>query len=257
MQVGNADDRREARGEEYWDESASAAFLDLGPIYTPEREQIARAFLDLIPAEPDEAFVVVDIGTGQGWLSEAIVRAFPAARVIALDGSPAMLDAAGRLLAPFAGRVETRPFRLEDPTWPDALPGGVRCFVSCLVLHHLDDPQKRALFARLHERLEPSGALLIADVIAPTSARGARHAARAWDAVVRRQSLARAGNLAPHRKFVEEGWNLYEHPDPIDKPSSLPDQLRWLAEVGFAGIDVCWMQAGHALFGGYKPARTS
>lgn len=254
--MGDAQDRREAPAEEYWGESASAAFLDYGAIYTPERERIARAFLDLIPAERDEAFVAVDIGTGQGWLSAAILRAFPAARAIALDGSPAMLDAARRLLAPFAGRVELHPFRLEDPAWPDALPGGIRCFVSCLVLHHLDGPQKRALYTRLHERLEPGGALLIADVIAPASAHGVRHAARAWDAAVERQSLAIAGDLGAYRKFVEEGWNLYRHPDPIDKPSPLPDQLRWLDEAGFAGVDVFWMQAGHALFGGYKPART-
>ena len=41
--------------------------------------------------------------------------------------------------------------------------------------------------------------------------------------------------------------------DPIDKPSTLLEQLRWLEAAGFAAVDVFWMEAGHAIFGGVKP----
>ena len=36
------------------------------------------------------------------------------------------------------------------------------------------------------------------------------------------------------------------------KPSPLYAQLKWLEQAGFEGIDVFWMQAGHAVFGGWK-----
>ena len=52
--------------------------------------------------------------------------------------------------------------------------------------------------------------------------------------------------------MVRERWNIYYHPDPVDKPSTLPEQLRWMEEAGFEGVDVFWARAGHALLGGYR-----
>jgi tRNA (cmo5U34)-methyltransferase len=39
----------------------------------------------------------------------------------------------------------------------------------------------------------------------------------------------------------------------MDKPSTLPEQLRCMEEAGFEGVDVFWAPAGHALVGGYGP----
>jgi hypothetical protein len=39
----------------------------------------------------------------------------------------------------------------------------------------------------------------------------------------------------------------------MDKPSTLPEQLRWMEEAGFEEVDVFWARAGHALLGGYRP----
>lgn len=252
-QGAGTDPSAASQGEAVWQEENSAEFIDHGRVLTPGREEIGRTLLDLVPAAPDEAFVAVEIGSGQGWLSESVLHRFPHARVIALDGSETMRREARQLLAPFGDRVELRPFRLEDPNWPGRLGVEVRCFLSSLVVHHLDGAGKRTLFGRLHDRLEPGGALLLADIVAPTSERAQRHMARAWEDEVRRQSLAFDGDLRAYNFFVESGWNIFEHPDPIDQPSPLPDQLGWLAEAGFVGVDVFWARAGHAVYGGYKP----
>jgi tRNA (cmo5U34)-methyltransferase len=128
----------------------------------------------------------VDAGCGQGWLAEEVLREFPGARVLALDGSAAMLRAAGEQLAPYGARAELRSFRLEDPAWISGIEGPVRCFLSSLVIHHLDSTGKRELFSRLCEKLEAGGALLYADVVEARSEAGRRHMARAWDEEVRR-----------------------------------------------------------------------
>ena len=235
-----------------WQESDSELFLSYGRVFTPARDAIAQVLLDLLPARQDEPFVFVDIGAGQGWLSEAVLQRFPMARAIVLDGSPTMLERAGALLAPFAGRVELRQFRLEEGAWRGALGNDVRCFLSSLAIHHLDGPQKRALFADLFRHLAPGGALLIADVIAPASELERQHIARAWDAAVRRQALELTGDLRAYEVFVADRWNIYDHPDPVDKPSTIFEQLHWLEEAGFTGVSVFWAQAGHAVFGGYK-----
>ena len=55
--------------------------------------------------------------------------------------------------------------------------------------------------------------------------------------------------------FHAAQWNYYRHPDPVDQPSRLADQLAWLSEAGFALVDCFWLRAGHAIYGGYR--RTS
>jgi tRNA (cmo5U34)-methyltransferase len=124
--------------------------------------------------------------------------------------------------------------------------------VSSLTIHHLDGAEKQQLFQDMARLLEPGGVLLIADVIAPASRAGAELAAKAWDAAVRRRALEIDGNLDALAYFEREQWNMYRYPDvdDIDKPSRLLDQLKWLEQAGFTDVDVFWMQAGHALFGG-------
>ena len=70
-----------------WDEEESEAFGEFGEAMVPGREEIEQTFLKLLPAERDESFWGVEIGTGTGWLSAAVLREFPRARMIGLDGS--------------------------------------------------------------------------------------------------------------------------------------------------------------------------
>lgn len=235
-----------------WSEADSRHFIERGQIHIPARDEIGETILELIPAEREEPFLAVELGVGAGWLCEAILRRFPAARVIGLDGSPAMLRETAQRLAPFAGRFELRQFRLEDEEWRAALGADVRCFVSSLVIHHLDGEGKRALYRELYAHLENGGAALIADLMAPRGERERRFMARGWDAEVRRQSLAFTGSLDAYEEFARDDSNWYEYPDPMDMPSTVPEHLAWLADAGFVETDVFWARAGHAVYGGYK-----
>ena len=238
-----------------WGEDESRIFVEFGRAMVPGREEIEQTFLNLIPAEADEPFLAVEIGTGAGWLSAAVLREFPKAQILGLDGSPEMLQRAGELLGRYGNRAELRRFRLEEPSWTDGLPQGeVRVFISSLVLHHLDSNGKRDLFVRLFDRLESGGALLFADVMEPRTERARRHFAAAWEEEIRRRSVEIHGDERAYEFFVRERWNIFEYPDPADKPSTLPEQLRWIEEAGFEGVDVFWARAGHALLGGYRPA---
>lgn len=240
-----------------WKEEDSRFFLEVGRVVTPGREEIERAIVALLPAESEEAFFAVELGCGAGWLSDAVLRAFSRARVLALDPSAEMRRAARDALAPHGERAAVRSFRLEDDAWLRGLEVGPapRCVYSCLVVHHADGPGKRALYARLHDVLEPGGALLIADVVEPASDRERRYQAERWDAAVRRRAQELTGSLRHWEFFDREHWNLWRYPDPdIDKPSTVAEHLAWLAEAGFVGVGVFWAEAGHAVYGGYRRA---
>ena len=235
-----------------WQESDSSTFLEFGRIVTPNRDEIEAAILQLIPAQRDERFCCVDIATGEGWLSRKILERFPAAHVIALDGSAEMLARARETLAPFGKRAEVRAFRLESDAWIGQLPGAVRCFLSSIALHHLDVTARWTLFRNLYRRMEPGGGMIVADIIAPASDAERTYAAEFWDAEVKRQSLEHTGSLLSFDRFDGDQWNWYRYPDAMDRPSRLLDQLKWMEEVGFVGVSTFWLRAGHAVFGGFK-----
>src|SRR5699024_2353514 len=114
------------------------------------------------------------------------------ARILGVDASPEMLTAAARTLDP--DRTELRRGRLEDPLPP----GPFDLVMSTLAIHHLDGPGKADLFARIAEVLPAGGRFVLADLIVPTDP---AEAVTPIDGVE-------------------------------DTPSTLDEQLDWLAEAG-------------------------
>jgi tRNA (cmo5U34)-methyltransferase len=235
-----------------WSEADSRHFIEVGRIHIPSRSEIQQTILDLLPVEAAEPFLFVELGVGSGWLSEAILQRYPGARMLGLDASPTMLQETGARLQPFSGRFQLRRFRLQDPSWLTDIGNNVRCFVSSLVIHHLDAAGKQTLYRDLYQHLEAPGGVLIADLVAPRSEWEHRAMAEWWDAEVKRQSLAFTGSLDVYQQFLADHSNWFRYPDPVDMPSSVPEHLAWLTQAGFLGADVFWARAGHALYGAYK-----
>ena len=237
-----------------WTETDSRDFLDLAETAVPAREEQTEALLALIPAERNETFALVDICAGEGLLCERVLETYPNSRVLALDGSELMRARAQARLAPFAARAEVRAFELDGDDWTEQLPSPLRCAISSLALHHLEAHRKRHLFRRLADRLEPGGALLIADIIAAPTDFARRSFAGQWTRLAKAQSLAAIDSLDPYERAVADGW----HPtwdteaEAGEMPYRVFDQLKWLEEAGFSAVDCFWMRAGHAIYGGYK-----
>jgi tRNA (cmo5U34)-methyltransferase len=235
-----------------WNEEASRTFIDYGRYFVPEREHQIETICALIPPN-DQPFQIIELCCGEGLLASALLADFPTCTVYGFDGSSEMLKQAQHQLARFGARFQTRLFDLaatdwRKPAWP------VRAVVSSLAIHHLDEPQKQTLFRDVYQMLTPDGVFVIADVIQPAHPRGAAVAATAWDRAVQQRALALDGNEDALAIFEQEKWNMYRYFDPedIDKPSRLLDQLKWLEQAGFGDVDIYWMLAGHAIFGGRK-----
>ena len=244
---------QERRQDRTWSEDDSRLFIDEGRYFVPERElQIATICAAIPPA--DGPVDMVELCSGEGLLTRALLERFPRATVHAYDLSPTMLASTREKAGEHAARLRTHEFRLEAADWrrPDFRPHAV---VSSLAVHHLDGPQKQALFRDLHAMIAPGGVFVLADLMAPARAAGVAIAARMWDEGVKERAMTLDGNLAAFDRFREEDWNFYAQvpPDPNDKPSSLLDQLRWLGEAGFERADVHWMKAGHAIMSALRP----
>ncbi len=98
------------------------------------------------------------------------------------------------------------------------------------------------------------GVLIMADLVEPQRPEVRELFATSWDNVVKAQSIEKTGSMQLYEKYRKAQWNYFRYPDPVDQPSGLFEQLRWLEEAGFPVVDCFWMQAGHAIYGGYKSA---
>lgn len=240
-----------------WSERDSAVFIDLGRYAVPGREDQFRTICSLIPPRATP-WLALDLCCGEGLLCEELLKCHTAASVVGMDASPTMLARAAARLAAYGERFRVRQFDLAAHDWRDP-ETRAHAIVSSLAIHHLSDDGKRQLYRDLFAMLNPGGVLIIADLVQPADARAVALAADEWDQAVRERALMLDGNLAGFEAFEREQWNMYRYPDtdpiPYDTPSRLYDQLRWLEEAGFAGVDVYWMRAGHAIFGGVRPER--
>ena len=156
------------------------------PGYGRLQEETVAATVDLSPG------TILELGVGTGVTSARLLAAHPGARLVGLDASAPMLEAA-RVALP-AQRVELVLGRLED-----SLPAGpFDLVVSALAVHHLDAAGKRDLFRRIAGRLAPGGRFVLADVVVPR-------------------------DPADARVEIEAGY---------DVPSRVDDQLGWLRDAG-------------------------
>jgi tRNA (cmo5U34)-methyltransferase len=234
-----------------WSETESTTYRDLSAYAVPERERQLAILTTLVCAARAEGDVL-DLCCGEGLLSEALLRALPEVGVHAYDGSDSML-AATRERAGATERLVTRRIDLAATDWRRFEPP-LRAVVSSLAIHHLDGASKRTLFADLHAALAQGGVFALADVILPATAVGHAIAAELWDEEVRRRSLELDGTLEGLELFRRADWNHFRHaePNPIDKPSTLVEQLDWLRSAGFAEVDAHWMTAGQVIVSGWR-----
>ncbi|MEK6478456.1 methyltransferase domain-containing protein [Catalinimonas sp. 4WD22] len=236
-----------------WSEQDSQKFINYGDFFVPYRQQQADIICQLLQAVP-ALHQVVDLCCGAGFLCKNVLEKFPEVKAQGYDLSDEMLGEAEENLQAFAQRFTTHQFNLADTSWRKKLPS-VDAFVSSLAIHHLNAQQKQQLFQDLYRKLNQRGALLIADIIQPTSQIGYEIAASLWEQWVK-STTEEARNKKAYHEFIDEKWNYFAHPeaDTIDQPSTIFDQLKWLEKAGFKNVDVFWMMAGHAIFGGWKSA---
>jgi trans-aconitate 2-methyltransferase len=110
------------------------------------------AVLERLPLDGTER--VLDAGCGSGRVTELLAERLPRGRVVALDGSAAMIEAARARLARFGDRIEYVVADLGAP-----LPiGPVDAVLSTATFHWV--PDHDALFRNLATALRPGGPLV-------------------------------------------------------------------------------------------------
>jgi ubiquinone/menaquinone biosynthesis C-methylase UbiE len=233
-----------------WSEADSHLYQGLASIAVPRRAEQMAAILTLLPFGPEDTAKVVELCCGEGRLTASVLHCFPAVQALALDGSAEMRARAEERLAEFGQRARVGALDLAATDWWLEM-DAADAVISSLAIHHLSGEQKRRLFEAVARRLSARGALLIADLVEPQRPEAGELFGSTWDAAAEANATALR---APHtyQQFVATQWNYFRFPDPVDTPSSLFDQLCWMRDAGLGSVDCYWLDAGHAIYGGYR-----
>lgn len=183
-------------------------------VSTPQQEWSGDV-LDRLRLDGDET--VVDAGCGSGEVTARLLARLARGRVIAVDGSPSMVDRARERLATEAaeGRVEFSCQNLAELT----LDRPVDRVFSNAVFHWI--PDHPALFRRLAGVLRPGGRL-----VAQYGGRG-----NVAEAVAGIESVLATGEY-------DEWLSSYTIPWTFNGPD---ETAAWLEEAGFESPE-CWLQ---------------
>lgn len=182
------------------------------------RAEGESALLEFIPRTTRR---ILDLGTGDGRLLALVRREHPNTEAVAIDFSPAMLEASKKR---FAGdpSVAVVTHNLDHPL-PDL--GKFDAVISSFAIHHVEHERKRALYSEIHGLLNIGGVFCNLEHVASPTPR-------------------------LHEEFLHGIGFSVETEDPSNKLLDLETQLRWLLEIGFVDVDCHWKWRELALLAG-------
>ncbi len=184
---------------------------------------------------------VLDLGCGDGAISEEILKVDPSARVFLVDGSGDMIGAARERLRGFAEATFLRA-SFQELMAEDMLPRGFDFVLSSLAIHHLDRGEKEELFRYILGRLNKGGLFLIIDVVL-TDPFFEEWYLELWREFVRENSPG-PGNERD-LEFI-----ISRHRDrKTNKLDTIEEQLHMLARAGFSPVDCFYRFGVFAVFG--------
>jgi tRNA (cmo5U34)-methyltransferase len=186
----------------------------------PHRVEGESTLLEFIPPT---ARRILDLGTGDGRLLALVKLDHPDTTAIAVDFSPAMLEAAHRRFVDDHS-VTVVAHNLENPL-PEL--GSFDAVVSSFAIHHLIHERKRALYAEIHARLNPGGVFCNLEHVASTTPE-------------------------LHEEFLHRIGYTLETEDTSNQLLDVETQLHWLREIGFSEVDCHWKWRELALLTGRR-----
>lgn len=203
----------------------------------PDYPRMVEALVAAIPFDSAASMQIMDLGCGTGTVAQAVLGAFPNARVTCLDLAENMIAMAQVKLADYAdvSYVVADFSSFAFDTKYDVV-------ISSLALHHfVTDRDKQQFYRRVYDCLNPGGVFYNADVVLGANEFLQAVNMRQWRAFMK-QHIS--------QEEIENKWIPKYYLE--DHPAPLVDQLVWLKEIGFTDVDVLWKYYNFAVYGGVK-----
>jgi SAM-dependent methyltransferase len=231
--------------EDQWDDPSFASHWDqIALIGTPTRAEQLDILLALIADVYKEGTAILDLGIGSGLVEERLFARVPAAYVVGIESSQAMLDLAKPRLAPFEQRYSIIQRDFTDLKAINLPSETYSIVISVQAFHHLPHPVQQDLFQTIFDLLPPNGIFLFLDRILLEP----EHFADLYRTVWNRLVLVNGAKSS----LSGDGF-LQQLQDKGDYPATLEEHLAWLRAAGFAATCL-HMHLNRVLLAGVKEA---
>jgi len=204
----------------------------------PCHDDFYKVALDIIPFARQRELRIMDLGAGTGYFSALIADRFPNAQLVLIDISAEMLRIAEQKIDQLDHQRVS--FLQADYLHAD-FHGTYDLVVSSLSIHHLDDSEKLALFARIFNVLEPGGTFVNCDQVQGENTFADKLFRRTWLQQVTENGVDEQTLQAALERMQE------------DRPAPVSAQLQWLQDVGFVDVSSWYQYYGFAVYSGAKP----
>jgi tRNA (cmo5U34)-methyltransferase len=232
-----------------WNQNRAQGYLQIADLVVVERKRIITILERLFAYHFQErkGLAMLDLGCGDGFVTEVIRSKYPKNIFYLLDGSEFMLEKAKQRLTgqDVIFLAETFQNYLDKP--PEF--GKYDFIYSINAIHHLELSEKKRLYFRIFQELKTGGLFVNSDPVVPSSERSETWQFNLWMDWIRES--VRERNLAIEPGIIENVPSDYKK-KPENKPSGLLEQLQSLQEIGFQDVDCFYKYAIFTIFGGTK-----
>ena len=173
---------------------------------------------------------ILDLGAGTGLLTKYLFEKYPEAEFTLIDLSEEMLKLAKNRFQRYNNfKYITADYLEHDFNSFDII-------VSSLSIHHIEDKEKKKLYKKIYNALNPEGIFLNSDQVIGSTPNIDKTYQRNWMEKIDENKFT-----GPEKDTAIERMKF-------DKPATLDDNLKWLRDCGFEDVDVYYKYYNFCIF---------
>lgn len=180
-----------------------------------------KIIYNLLP-EVDKNYRVLDLGCGNGILSELVFQKLPNSFVVGFDLTENMLNAFEKKLSNHFGKFELK----QGDFRTDSIGKGYDIIIAGLTLHHLTWEEREKFYPILYAALNKGGLFIARDIIVDEDQSIMQEQYSYWKEFMKSQG--------------EDPEFWYSKHIEKDHPMTLTDHFAWLRKAGFSRVACQW-----------------
>lgn len=196
------------------------SYIELMEKLVPNYLDGQETMIDLIQCDVNKPIKVLDLGCGNGILSQLVFKKFPNAKIVGFDITKEMLDTYVNKLEKHKDKFEViqGDFKTNDfgKNYDVVLTG--------LTLQHLNPNERKEIFQKIFNSLNKNGIYITRDIIVSHNKKETKNLYDQW--IKYMNSCSEDGNI----------W--YDKHIQKDFPQTVNDLVSWQQEVGFKNVKV-------------------